>query len=208
MKNSELVAILNFSHVLALIHDLYHALRHDLAFPATKLISSYAFIIQLWIILKRTPLSPLKRCHPFCLVRKGLGQKQIYSKHITLWMVIQIDYISCIWRFCHWRWELLFKFPFLQSFLLHYPKYLSYSRLTNIQDQITLFYFIEKCLTWITVFSTILQQMEENHKLCHLNVDQMYLLHAILIKRNVWQSLERIDLLELKVSLLLLFLPP
>ena len=104
--------------------------------------------------------------------------------------------------------RILFKFPFLQSFLLHYPKYLSYSRLTNIQDQITLFYFIEKCLTWIIIFSTILQQMEKNHKLCHLNVDQMYLLHAILIKRNVWQSLERIDLLELKVSLLLLFFPP
>ena len=122
--------------------------------PATKLISSYAFIIQLWIILKRTPLSPLKRCYPFCLVRKGLGQKQIYSKHITLWMAIQIDYISCIWRFCHWRWELLFKFPFLQSFLLHYPKYLSYSRLTNIQDQITLFYFMEKKWRRTTNYAT------------------------------------------------------
>ena len=208
MKNSELVAILNFSHVLPLIHDLYHDLRHDLALSSNKTHFKLCIYNPALNYTEKNPSLTFKRCHPFCLVRKGLGQKQIYSKHITLWMAIQIDYISCIWRFCRWHWELLFKFPFLQSFLLHYPKYLSYLRLTNIQDQITLFYFIQKCLTWIIIFFTILQQMEKNHKLCHLNVDQMYLLHAILIKRTVWQSLERIDLLELKVSLLLLFFPP
>ena len=141
-------------------------------------------------------------------------------------MAIQIDYISCIsWRFFHYNWKLLFKFPFLQSILLHYPKYLSYSRVTTIQTKSL--HFIKKCFTWIIIFMAtisfkypeklkfwfwfprlILQQMEKHHKLCHLNIDQMYLLHPILIKRNVWQSLERIDLLELKVRLPLLFFPP
>ena len=123
------------------------------------------------------------------------------------------------------HWKLLFIFPFLQSILLHYPKYPSYPRVTTIQTKSL--HFIKKCFTWIIIFMAtisfkypeklkfwfwfprlILQQMEKHHKLCHLNIDQMYLLHPILIKRNVWQSLERIDLLELKVRLPLLFFPP
>ena len=60
----------------------------------------------------------------------------------------------------------------------------------------------------ILISKTYFATMEKHHKLCHLNIDQMYLLHPILIKRNVWQSLERIDLLELKVRLPLLFFPP